>query len=122
QDTHSATQVRTARNEVRVTRERTKKVRARVHSETQIVAVRTQQQRDVKNELVANKSRLSGKRTRQLTALKLKKKQEQELISEVAAPAGADSSIRGRLAAAQGATDSTPSAAGLVWPVSGPVV
>jgi murein DD-endopeptidase MepM/ murein hydrolase activator NlpD len=122
QDKHIATQVRTARNEVRVTRERTKKVRARVHSETQIVAVRTQQQRDVKNELVANKSRLSGKRTRQQTALKLTKKQEQELISEAAALAAADSSIRGRLAAAQGATDSTPSAAGLVWPVSGPVV
>ena len=122
QDKHIAARVRDARNEVHRTRERTKVVRARVHSETQIVAVRTQQQRDVKTQLVASQQRLSGRRSRQQTTLKLTREQERKLVTEAQALAAADASIRGQLAAAQGPTDSSPSAAGLVWPVSGPVV
>jgi murein DD-endopeptidase MepM/ murein hydrolase activator NlpD len=122
QDKHIAAQVRVARDRVHKSREQTKIVRAKVHSETQIVAYRTQQQRDVKDELLASRSKLAGKRTRSRSALKLTRAQEKKLRSEAAALAAADASIRGRLAAAQGATDSTPSAAGLVWPVSGPVV
>jgi murein DD-endopeptidase MepM/ murein hydrolase activator NlpD len=122
QDKHIAAQVRVARDRVHKSREQTKIVRAKVHSETQIVAYRTQQQRDVKDELLASRSKLAGKRTRSRSALKLTRAQEKKLRSEAAALAAADASIRGRLAAAQGATDSTPSAAGLVWPVSGTVV
>jgi murein DD-endopeptidase MepM/ murein hydrolase activator NlpD len=122
QDKHIAAQVRVARDEVHASRERTKTVRARVHSETQIVAYRTQQQRDARDQLVSSRSRLASKRTRSKSALKLTRAQEQKLETEAQALAAADASIRGRLAAAQGATDSTPSAAGLIWPVSGPVV
>ena len=122
QDKHIAASVRTARNAVHKTRERTKVVRARVHSETQVVAVRTEQQRDVRDQLLASKSRLAGKRNRHQSALALTREQEKKLQSEAAALAAADASIRGQLAAAQGSTDSTPSSAGLIWPVSGPVV
>ena len=83
--------------------------------------MRTAQQRDVRDQLVASRSRLAGKRARQQTALKLTHKQEHTLQTEAQALAAADASIRGRLAAAQGATDTTPSAAGLIWPVNGPV-
>lgn len=122
QDKHIAAKVAVARNEMRVTREQTKAVRTRVHAETQVIAVRTQQQRDVRNQLLASKSRLSGKRASQQTALKLTRKQERTLETEAQAIAAADAQVRSRLAAAQGATDSTPSASGLIWPVSGPVV
>ncbi|MFL6010738.1 MAG: murein hydrolase activator EnvC family protein [Gaiellaceae bacterium] len=122
QDKHIALRVRKARNAMHATRERTKKVRTRVHSETQVVAVRTEQQRQVRDQLVASQSRLSGKRTRQKGALASTRQQEREWLAEADALAAADASIRGRLAAAQGSTDTTPSAAGLVWPVSGPVV
>src|SRR5436190_10267245 len=122
QDKHIAAKVALARDEVHATRERTKVVRARVHSETQVVAVRTQQQRDVRDRLLASRQQLAGKRTRHQTALKLTRAQEQKLQTEAQALAAADASIRGRLAAAQSATDSTPSAAGLIWPVNGPVV
>jgi len=121
-DKHIATRVRAARNQVHTTREQTKKVRSRVHAETQVVAVRTQQQRDARNDLLASKSRLAGKRSRSQNVLSLTRDQEKKLQSEAAALAAADASIRGRLATAQGATDSTPSASGLIWPVSGPVV
>jgi murein DD-endopeptidase MepM/ murein hydrolase activator NlpD len=122
QDKHIAAKVAVARNDVHATRERTKVVRARVHSETQVVAVRTQQQRDARDQLLASKQQLAGKRTRHQTALKLTRAQEQKLETEAQALAAADASIRGQLAAAQSATDSTPSASGLIWPVSGPVV
>ena len=122
QDKHIAAQVRVARDRIHKTREQTKVVRAKVHSETQIVAYRTQQQRDARDQLLTSQSKLASKRTRSRSALKLTRAQEKKLMSEAAALAAADASIRGRLAAAQGATDSTPSAAGLIWPVSGPVV
>ena len=110
-----------ARDQVHVARERTKKIRTRVHSETQVVAVRTQQQRDVKNLLLASKSSLSSKRSKQKGALASTRKQEKAFIAEANALAAEDAGIRGQLAAAQGATDTTPSSQGLIWPVSGPV-
>ena len=122
QDKHIAAKVAVARNAMRATRAQTKVVRTRVHAETQVIAVRTQQQRDVRDQLLASKHRLSGKRASQQTALKLTRKQEQTLQSEAQAIAAAQAQVRSRLAAAQGPTDSTPSASGLIWPVSGPVV
>jgi murein DD-endopeptidase MepM/ murein hydrolase activator NlpD len=122
QDKHIAAKVGTARDAVRKTRAQTKVVRARVHSETLVVAARTAQQRDVRDQLLANKSSLAGKRASQQTALKLTRKQEHTLQTEADALAAADASIRGELAAAQGAADTTPSSAGLIWPVNGPVV
>ena len=122
QDKHIAARVGDARDAVRKTRAQTKVVRARVHAETQVVAVRTQQQREVRDQLLASKTRLSGKRASQQTALKLTRKQEHTLQTEAQAIAAADAQVRGQLAAAQSSTDSTPSAAGLIWPVSGPVV
>jgi murein DD-endopeptidase MepM/ murein hydrolase activator NlpD len=122
QDKHIAARVGDARDAMRKTRAQTKVVRTRVHAETQVVAVRTQQQRDVRDQLLASRSQLKGKRASQQTALKLTRKQEHTLQTEAQAIAAADAQVRGRLAAAQSATDSTPSASGLIWPVSGPVV
>jgi murein DD-endopeptidase MepM/ murein hydrolase activator NlpD len=122
QDKHIAARVRQARDEVHATRERTKKVRARVHSETQVVAVRTAQQREVRDRLLASQSNLAGKRSKQKGELASTRAQEKEWIAEANTLAAEDAGIRGRLAAAQGSSDSTPSASGLIWPVSGPVV
>jgi murein DD-endopeptidase MepM/ murein hydrolase activator NlpD len=122
QDKHIAAKVAVARNAMHATREQTKVVRSRVHAETRVIAVRAQQQRYARDQLLASKSRLSGKRARQQTALKLTRKQEQTLQSEAQAIAAAQAQVRSRLAAVQGATDHTPSASGLIWPVNGPVV
>ena len=122
QDKRIAAEVAVARDEVRVARERTKKVRARVHAETQVVAVRTQQQRDVRDQLLSSKSRLSNRRGKQRSSLASTREQEKILIAEANALAAEDAGIRGQLAAAQGgATDTVPSSRGLIWPVSGPV-
>jgi murein DD-endopeptidase MepM/ murein hydrolase activator NlpD len=121
QDKHIAVKVGKARDQVHVARERTKKVRARVHSETRVVAVRTQQQRDVRNQLLASEKGLSNRRGSQRKQLTATRETKEVLIAEANALAAEDAGIRGQLAAAQGATDSTPSSQGLIWPVSGPV-
>src|SRR6266576_3312160 len=110
QDKRIAATVAVARDEVHVARERTKRIRTKVHSETQVVAVRTQQQRDVKNQLLASQGSLAGTR-----------EQEKAFVAEANALAAEDARIRGQLAAAQGAGDTTPSSSGLIWPVNGPV-
>src|SRR5947208_1468670 len=121
QDRRNAAPVAVARDEVHVARERTKTIRTRVHSETQVVAVRTQQQRDVKNQLLASQGSLAGKRKRQKGQLTSTREQEKVLIAEADALAAEDARIRGQLAAAQAAGDTTPSSSGLIWPVNGPV-
>jgi murein DD-endopeptidase MepM/ murein hydrolase activator NlpD len=67
---------------------------------------------------------LSRARSNKRQVLASTKQQEQDLIAEADALAAADARIRGQLAAAQSssATDTTPSAKGLIWPVNGPVV
>src|SRR5437660_1178212 len=121
QDKHIAARVRDARDAVHATRERTTTIRARVRSETLVVAVRTRQQREAKDALLASQHSLSSKRSRQKGQLASTRSQERELIAEANALAAEDARIRGQLAAAQGATDTTPSASGLIWPVNGPV-
>lgn len=120
-DKRVAAEVADARDEVHLARERTKKVRARVHAETQVVAVRTQQQRDVRNQLLASQHQLSNSRGKKRRQLVSTREQEKRWIAEANTLAAEDARIRGQLAAAQGATDTVPSSQGLIWPVDGPV-
>jgi murein DD-endopeptidase MepM/ murein hydrolase activator NlpD len=127
QDKHISKSVGAARDRVHDARERTKRVRARVRSETQVIAVRTQQQRIARIELLASQRGLAGKRARQRNALGSTREQKAVMIAEANALAAEDARIRAQLAAAQSArassaaTDATPSSHGLIWPASGPV-
>ena len=121
QDKRITSTVAAARDKVQVARERTKEIRTRVHSETQVIAVRTQQQRIAKSQLVSSQGSLVGKRKRQKGQLASTRAQERAFIAEANALAAQDARVRAQLAAAQGASDTTPSAAGLIWPVNGPV-
>ena len=120
QDKRITADVADAKAEMKIIRAKTKKTRAAVASATRAVAVRTQQQRLVRDELLATRSRLSGARSNKRSALVVTKAQEQKWVSEANALAAADAQVRGQLAASQTA-DSTPSASGLIWPVNGPV-
>jgi murein DD-endopeptidase MepM/ murein hydrolase activator NlpD len=95
-----------------------------------VIAVRTQQQRIARIELLASKRGLAGKRARQRNALTSTREQKAVMIAEADALAAEDARIRARLAAARAARaratpsavlDTSPSAHGLIWPVSGPV-
>jgi murein DD-endopeptidase MepM/ murein hydrolase activator NlpD len=121
QDKRIAKEVGIVRDRVHVAREQTKTVRARVHSETQVIAVRTQQQRLVQSQLLTAQKGLSSKRKSRRSQLVSTREQEKRWVAEANTLAAEDAKIRGRLAATQGATDSTPSSHGLIWPVDGPV-
>src|SRR5439155_13132539 len=99
QDKRIAAAVAGARDQVHVARERTKTIRARVHSETQVVAVRTQQQREARNQLLVSKGSLAGKRKRQKGQLASTREQEQIMIAEANALAAEDAGMRGQLEA-----------------------
>lgn len=121
QDKRITKTVAVARDKVQVARERTNTIRARVHSETQVIAVRTQQKRIAKSELLLSQGSLVGKRKRQKGQLASTRAQERAFVAEANALAAQDARVRAKLAAAQGASNTTPSAAGLIWPVNGPV-
>ena len=80
-----------ARDQVHVARERTKTIRARVHSETQVVAVRTQQQRDVE-EPAAREQELARRQAREAEGRSSPRPREQEkaFIAEANALAAED--------------------------------
>ena len=120
QDKQITAEVATAKDELKVVRAKTKVTRAAVASATRAVAVRTQQQRLVRDELVASRSRLSGARRNKREDLAATRAQEQKWVSEANALAAADAQVRGQLVASQ-SSDSTPSSHGLIWPVNGPV-
>ena len=113
--------VAVARDAMRVVREKTKKIRVVVVAETQAVAVRTQQQRDARDRLLASQHTLAGARARKQHAFTATKAQEADLIAEANTLAAEDAHIRAQLANAQGSSDTTPSSSGLIWPVNGPV-
>ncbi len=122
QDKRITASVATAKAELKVVRAKTKVTRAAVASATRAVAVRTEQQRAVRDELVSTQGRLAGARRNKRSALSSTKAQEREWIAEANALAAEDARIRGQLAASQSGSTQTPSASGFIWPVSGPVV
>ena len=126
QDRRIAAQVRYAKLQVTAARAKTKKLRATVQGETAIISARTAQTRDVKNELVGAAGDLSSTKQSKLTDLSKLTADEQAEASEIDALQAASNDIAARIRAAEaqrsgGGTSSTPSAAGLIWPVSGPI-
>jgi murein DD-endopeptidase MepM/ murein hydrolase activator NlpD len=133
QDRQISQSVERSRNEVRVLRKRTRATKKRVSAVTQVIAVRTAQQRALRERLVARKSGLEVARGVKEGALASVQSAHREYAGEAAALAAQSSELAARIQAAQvspertsaslGAVDSTQSSAsGFIWPVSGPVV
>jgi murein DD-endopeptidase MepM/ murein hydrolase activator NlpD len=122
QDKRIAYDVGVAKHEMKITRAKTKKTRAAVAAATRAVAVRTEQQRVVRTQLLATQGRLSGARHHKRAALAATRDQEREWIAEANTLAAEDARIRAQLATAQATSSQTPSSSGFIWPVSGPVV
>ncbi len=125
QDRQIAAQVRSAKAEVRAARARTKRLRQTVQGETAIISARTAQTRDVRDELAGAAGDLSATKNKKLVDLSTLTAAEQAEVGEIDALQAASNEIGARIRAAQAGRTSgpsaTPSAAGLIWPVSGPV-
>jgi murein DD-endopeptidase MepM/ murein hydrolase activator NlpD len=129
QDRKIAAQVRHSRNQVQVERFRTKKARAFMLAETQAIAVRTEQKRLVKEQLVANQGQLSEAVSQKKVSLDELTAEEQAEAGEIDALQAQSAAVAAKIQAAQAAASSgsggasAPSAnpGGYQWPVAGPV-
>jgi murein DD-endopeptidase MepM/ murein hydrolase activator NlpD len=126
QDRRIAQQVAVAKAAIKVQRAKTKKLRGTVQSETAVISARTAQTRDVRNQLVGAKNELSSKQQQKLQDISKLTADQQAEAGEIDALTAASNSLAARIRAAQanrqgGGPTSTPSSAGLIWPVNGPV-
>ena len=126
QDERIAARVRDAKNSMRITRERTKHIRVRVVATTKVIAARTAEQRSVRDRLVANRDQLASVRSLKREALGAVREDRSSFINEVDALQAQSASLAAQIRSAQAAaapstapSDSTPSASGFIWPVSG---
>lgn len=123
QDRQIAREVQTARDEMRRTRERTKKVRHGVAVETQAIAVRTSEQRAVRDRLLVSQRSLADARTEKSRRLATVRESKKEFLHEIDGLQAQSAALGAQIRSAQsnGQSDSTPSSSGLIWPVSGPI-
>jgi murein DD-endopeptidase MepM/ murein hydrolase activator NlpD len=124
EDRRVANEVGAAKNRVREQREQTRTTRKRHRQETRVVAVRVGQIRALRDRLAASRSGLVTAQVErqedlaQLTAIERDQVAEMEALQEVSATLAAK--IQAAQAAA-GTGGGSPSAAGYIWPVLGPV-
>jgi murein DD-endopeptidase MepM/ murein hydrolase activator NlpD len=126
QDRRIAQEVAVAKAQIKVQRAKTKKLRGTVQSETAVISARTAQTRDVRNQLVGAKNDLSSTRGQKLQDISKLTADQQAEAGEIDALQAASDSIAARIRAAQanrqaGSPSATPSSAGLIWPVNGPI-
>ena len=122
-DKRIADSVGRAKHRVSLARERTKAARARVRHETQVVAIRVAQARQLRSELLAGRDQLAGARSQRQQSLQGLNAQEREQLGEVEMLQQVSSQLGAQIRAAQAQAPSSPqpSSSGLIWPVNGPV-
>jgi murein DD-endopeptidase MepM/ murein hydrolase activator NlpD len=123
QDAHISTQVRGAKVRMHAAREKTKATKEKVATVTRTIAARTAEVRSAKERLLISEKGLAavkGKKRKQLSSVEESKA---EYLHEVAGILASNAQVTATIQAAGSSSyDSTPSASGLIWPVSGAVV
>jgi murein DD-endopeptidase MepM/ murein hydrolase activator NlpD len=129
EDKTIAAQVQASKIAVAEARKKTAAVRQTVENEANVINARVQQAAILRGQLLASQGKLAGAKAGKTHLLVVTKSQEQAAIKESQAIQAASAAIEARIRAAQtggssdgGATTAaTPSAAGFIWPVSGPI-
>lgn len=128
EDKTIAFQVAQAKKQVMLARKRTAQVRASVQNEANKINARVQQAAFLRGKLLLSKDKLATSKAAKAHALGVTKAQEVEQEHESEAIASASAAIEAKIQAAQSSsgdnpsgTVATPSAAGLIWPVQGPI-
>lgn len=125
QDRLIAQKVADAKAQIIVARARTKKLRTSVQGETAVISARTAQTRGVRDALVGATNDLSTTKQQKLQDISKLTAAQQAEVGEIDALQAASEAIAARIQAAQASHSSgpsaTPSSAGLIWPVQGPI-
>jgi len=127
EDKTIASQVAQAKLAVLQARKKTAQVRTAVQSEANKINARVQQAAFLRGQLLVSRGKLASSRSAKAHALGVTKAQELQQEHESEAIAAASAAIEAKIRAAQTGSDNpsgtvaTPSAAGLIWPVQGPI-
>jgi murein DD-endopeptidase MepM/ murein hydrolase activator NlpD len=127
QDRQVASEVAAAKAQVTAARRRTKQLRETVHSETAVIRARAAQTQAVRDQLVGARNDLSDTKQKKLQDLSTLTASERQAAGEIDALQAASERIAAQIRAAQAKSSpnsgptQTPSNAGLIWPVQGPV-
>ena len=123
QDVRISTQVRGAKDKMHSAREKTKVTKAKVETVTRTIAARTAEVRDEKERLLITEKGLSQAKGQKRERLADVHDRKAEYLHEVAGILAANAQVTATIQSSGSTSyDSTPSASGLIWPVSGPVV
>ena len=125
QDRRVAAEVAYAKTQVTAARAKTKVVRSTLLGETAVIRARTNQVQAVRDELVGARNDLSSTRQQKLTDLSQLTEAERQEAGEIDALQAVSAQLADSIRAAQARDSSspsqTPSSAGLIWPVQGPI-
>jgi murein DD-endopeptidase MepM/ murein hydrolase activator NlpD len=130
QDRSIVKHVTGARDHMHELKTRTGKTKKRVAAVTRVVQIRTDQARSLRDQLVARQTGLSAARREKRAGLAAAHADAAQFASEAAALQAQSANLAAQIRSAQASAaptysttaGSTPSASGLIWPVSGPVV
>jgi murein DD-endopeptidase MepM/ murein hydrolase activator NlpD len=124
QDRRIAGEVANARDQLTVARKKTEKLQTAVGGETAVIRARTEQTQAMRDQLVGSRNAFAQTRSTKVVALSKLSASERAEAEEIDSLKAVSDQIGAAIRAAQ-ARDSgptqTPSTAGLIWPVSGPV-
>jgi murein DD-endopeptidase MepM/ murein hydrolase activator NlpD len=123
EDHQIAAQVKAAKLAMARNLAATKALRLRVIGDEHALAARAAQVNETRNALVGAKDALASQRSAQAVDLSKLSAQERALADEIAQEQAASARLQQQILAAQShsTVTATPSSAGLIWPVNGPI-
>jgi murein DD-endopeptidase MepM/ murein hydrolase activator NlpD len=124
EDKRVANEVGAVKKRVRAQREETRTTRKRHRQETRVVALRVGQVRSLRNRLAASRSGLVASQAQRQQDLAELSEHEREHLEHMEDLQQVSAALAAKIQAAQasgGTGGGSPSAAGFVWPVLGPV-
>ena len=127
EDKKIAAEVKHSKLQMQAQRAQTKRLRLKVRGDERALAARAAQEQEARDALVGARNDLAQTKSEQASDLSKLSAKDQALADEIAqeqassaALADAIRAAQARAAASQGPT-ATPSSAGFIWPVSGPI-
>jgi murein DD-endopeptidase MepM/ murein hydrolase activator NlpD len=124
EDTSVARSVSQAKLSVQQARKKTAKLRKTIEGESRAIASRAEQARQDRDALVGAQSSLSSTQHQKLVALSSLTASERSEAGEIDALQASSAALAAQIRAEQQSSSSetaTPSSAGLIWPVNGPI-
>jgi murein DD-endopeptidase MepM/ murein hydrolase activator NlpD len=123
EDRQIADQVKRAKIDMREHQLHTKRLRLKVLGDERALAVRAAQAQDAKDALIGAQNDLAQSKQQQSVNLSKLSQQDRALADEISSEQAESASLGAAIEAAQAhsSVTATPSSAGLIWPVSGPI-